>query len=166
VLPEISREIMADTDHQVCQSVPPELRDDARQDAFVRILRARSRYDSRRGASFRTFCWHQESGAVMDFRRSLRGRSHFRTRLVAIEDVADIIADPAPRPDTLAAAQELSELMALLPPKWQQVLIEHYWHDRTLSEIGAAMDTTKATIWRIEHQALDRLREYATRRRL
>jgi len=164
ITPEICRDVAVQV-HRA--HVPTWLAEDARQEAFVRILAATPRYQAERGSSFRHFSRLQAWGGVRDFLRHEYCESHHCSRhnrtaepALSIEKLDLLASDPSP--EDLAAAGEIPALLDGLPPLWRFVLIERYWRDRTFTDIARECGKHISRVVTIHNQALARLRRHAT----
>ena len=133
--------------------------EDAVQDAFVRVWRARRRWQP--SARVSTYLYTIVTRVCLNRRRSfLRRPPH--TSLPDADESAHP-GDGAPGPERLAASSQLrrallAELAALSPNQRAAVLLRHEG-DLSYQEIAAALDTTAAAVESLLSRARARLRQ-------
>jgi len=110
---------------------------DAVQEAFIRVVRNRKKYDGRRFAP-----WFY---AIL--RKEMRRKKKHDAFQVEIPEAA-----PTTRPD------EFDALIASLPPSDREALTLRYAADLSFAEIAAHLDCTEAAAKKRVQRALQRLR--------
>ena len=127
---------------------------DAMLTAFVEV--ERGHYQHRTGIPFTAYVKGIARNKIREARRRTR-------RWAALEDAADVPADPAPRAlegtvESHEARRALRQGLELLPPKRRQVL-QHYLAGESLAEIAQRMEITEALVRQHKHRALQRLQQ-------
>jgi RNA polymerase sigma-70 factor (ECF subfamily) len=127
---------------------------DAMLTAYVEV--ERGRYEQRAGIPFTAYVKGIARNKIREARR--RGR-----RWAALEEAANLPADPAPRAlegavENRQAKQALRQGLEQLSPQRRQVL-QHYLDGESLAEIAQRLDITEALVRQHKHRALERLQQ-------
>jgi RNA polymerase sigma-70 factor (ECF subfamily) len=127
---------------------------DAMLTAYVEV--ERGRYEHRAGIPFTAYVKGIARNKIREARR--RGR-----RWAALDEAADLPADPAPRAlegavESREARRALRQGLEKLPPQRRQVL-QHYLDGESLAEIARQLDITEALVRQHKHRALERLQQ-------
>jgi len=127
---------------------------DAMLTAYVEV--ERGRYEHRAGIPFTAYVKGIARNKIREARR--RGR-----RWAALEEAANLPADPAPRAlegavEHRQARQALRQGLEQLSPQRRQVL-QHYLDGESLAEIAQRLDITEALVLQHKHRALARLQQ-------
>ena len=127
---------------------------DAMLTAYVEV--ERGRYEQRAGVPFTAYVKGIARNKIREARR--RGR-----RWAALEEAANLPADPAPRAlegavEHRQATQALRQGLEQLSPQRRQVL-QHYLDGESLAEIAQRLDITEALVRQHKHRALERLQQ-------
>lgn len=133
--------------------------EDVVQDAFVRVWRARHRWQP--SACVSTYLYTILTRLCLNRRRSLfRRPAH--TRLPEADDGAHP-GDLAPGPERLAASSQLRRALAAelaaLPTNQRAAVLLRLEGDLSYQEIAAALDTTAAAVESLLSRARSRLRK-------
>lgn len=118
---------------------------DAVQEAFIRVVRNRKKYDGRRFAPW--FYAILRNICTDIIRKEMRRKKKHDAFQVEIPESA-----PTTRPD------EFDALIASLPPSDREALTLRYAADLSFSEIAAHLDCTEAAAKKRVQRALQRLR--------
>ena len=127
---------------------------DAMLTAYVEV--ERGRYEQRAGVPFTAYV----KGIARNKIREARRRNRHWT---ALEEAANVPADPAPRAlegavESREARRALHQGLEQLPPQRRQVL-QHYLDGDSLAEIAQRLDITEALVRQHKHRALERLQQ-------
>ena len=127
---------------------------DAMLTAYVEV--ERGRYEQRAGVPFTAYVKGIARNKIREARR--RGR-----RWAALEEAANLPADPAPRAlegvvEHRQSKQALRHGLEQLSPQRRQVL-QHYLDGESLAEIAERLDITEALVRQHKHRALERLQQ-------
>ena len=127
---------------------------DAMLTAYVEV--ERGRYEQRAGIPFTAYVKGIARNKIREARR--RGR-----RWAALDEAANLPADPAPRAlegtvENRQAHQALRQGLEKLPLQRRQVL-QHYLNGESLAEIAQRLDITEALVRQHKHRALERLQQ-------
>lgn len=133
-----------------------ELDEDILQDAMLTayVEVERGHYEHRAGIPFTAYVKGIARNKIREARRRNR-------RWAALDEAADVPADPAPRAleglvEGRQARQALRQGLEKLPPQRRQVL-QHYLDGESLAEIARRLDITEALVRQHKHRALERL---------
>ena len=118
---------------------------DAVQEAFIRVVRNRKKYDGRRFAPW--FYAILRNICTDIIRKEMRRKKKHDAFQVEIPEAA-----PTTRPD------EFDALIASLPPSDREALTLRYAADLSFAEIAAHLDCTEAAAKKRVQRALQRLR--------
>lgn len=121
-----------------------ELAEDATQETFLKAYKALPAF--RGECSEKTWLMRIAMNTCRDMKRSAWFR-HIDRRV----DV-DLIQRPAREADALGEANDLTQAVLCLPPKYKEVILLHYYQDMSLREIAEALDIAVST-------ASDRVRQ-------
>jgi RNA polymerase sigma-70 factor (ECF subfamily) len=127
---------------------PPADADDLFQETWLRVVRARRRFDPRR--RFSTWLFQIANNLCRD--RFRRGGVAARARAVLAEAPAPGAPDPSLRID-------LARRLAALPERLREVLVLRYYRDLGESEIAELLGVPAGTVKSRLHAALRALRE-------
>jgi len=119
---------------------------DAAQEAFIRIVRKRKKYDGRRFAPW--FYAILRNICTDIIRKEMRRKKKHDAFQAEIPKAA-----PTARPD------EFEALIAALPPRDRETLTLRYAADLSFAEIAEAIDCTEAAAKKRVQRAVARLRE-------
>jgi RNA polymerase sigma-70 factor (ECF subfamily) len=127
---------------------------DAMLTAYVEV--ERGHYEHRAGVPFTAYV----KGIARNKIREARRRSR---RWAALDEAADVPADPAPRAlegtvENREARRALRQGLEKLPPQRRQVL-QRYLDGESLAEIAQRLDITEALVRQHKHRALERLQQ-------
>ena len=127
---------------------------DAMLTAYVEV--ERGRYEHRAGIPFTAYVKGIARNKIREARR--RG-----WRWAALEEAANLPADPAPRAlesavENRQAKQALRQGLEQLSPQRRRVL-QHYLDGDSLAEIAQRLDITEALVRQHKHRALERLQQ-------
>jgi RNA polymerase sigma-70 factor (ECF subfamily) len=122
--------------------------DDLFQETWLRVVRARRRFDPRR--RFSTWLFQIANNLCRD--RFRRGGTAARARAVLAEAPAPDAEDPSLRID-------LARRLAALPERLREVLVLRYYRDLGESEIAELLGIPAGTVKSRLHAALRALRE-------
>lgn len=124
---------------------------DVFQETFLRVFRHRARY--RRGAPFRPWAYRIATNLCRDRLRARRRRRFISMDAPAQDGtlpLADTLADADPKPDALAAANEvelrLRAAIRKLPVKQQTVFLMARYQDMPYGEIARALFIPVGTV--------------------
>jgi RNA polymerase sigma factor (sigma-70 family) len=164
-IPDVDWDYLRRAAYATCRHIPQWIqRDDLVQEANLAAWQAASRWDEAGGASFTRFVTQRGVGAVRDVLRANTGSTrHGRSRLVVVP--LESGAEPsATDRDTLLDVdlrETLDRAVNRLPPKQRHVVIERFFHNRTLGDVGREMGVTEAAVSRTSTRALQRLQHDA-----
>ncbi|MCB0344149.1 MAG: sigma-70 family RNA polymerase sigma factor [Bdellovibrionales bacterium] len=145
--------------------------------ALLGLVEARNRYKEGTGATFQTFAYLRIRGAMCDFLRSERRVSGNRAPEKPESPAPLELPDPeftilgsahaAPEAGSMEEAVELrlavrkiASALSTVEDKQRQVVLKHYFEDKSFSEIGNELGgIAKATVCRYHRKALNVLRE-------
>jgi len=133
------------------------IREDARQDVFLAVVLAMSRFDPSLGVPLRAYLLMRARYALIDFYRRLKP-------LVPIErDMARKLAGREPSPEHQAMSSQnsvrlRSQLAAQLNPRELRVIVANYWEQKTGIEVAHEMGYSLANIRMLRRTALAKLR--------
>src|SRR5258706_12004774 len=137
---------------------PAEADEDILQDAMLTayVEVERGRYEQRAGVPFTAYVKGIARNKIREARR--RG-----WRWAALEEAANLPADPAPRAlesavENRQAKQALRQGLEQLSPQRRRVL-QHYLDGDSLAEIAQRLDITEALVRQHKHRALERLQQ-------
>ena len=156
----------------------PWLNEDLRQEARLALCEAASRYDSSRGATFRTYADLRLRGAMLDAIRrwDTLSREHRRevtsagtaaewaTISLDHEDsegisLANFLADHARSPEqTAVCAATVARVLRLLPDRLRAVISGVYIEGLPMAEIGRRLEVSESRISQLHRDALRQLR--------
>ena len=127
---------------------------DAMLTAYVEV--ERGRYEQRAGVPFTAYVKGIARNKIREARRRDR-------RWAALDDAADLPADPVPRAlegavERREARQALRRGLEKLSPQRRQVL-QRYLAGESLAEIAQRLDITEALVRQHKHRALERLQQ-------
>ena len=127
---------------------------DAMLTAYVEV--ERGRYEHRAGIPFTAYVKGIARNKIREARRRDR-------RWAALDEAAEVPADPAPRAlegavESRQARRALRQGLEKLTPQRRQVL-QHYLEGESLSEIAQRLDITEALVRQHKHRALERLQQ-------
>ncbi len=127
---------------------------DAMLTAYVEV--ERGRYEHREGVPFTAYVKGIARNKIREARRRDR-------RWAALDEVADVPADPAPRPlegavESRENSRALRQGMEKLPPLRRQVL-QRYLDGDSLAEIAQRLEINEALVRQHKHRALERLQQ-------
>lgn len=145
--------------------------DDLRQEAYIGLIKAATRFNPNKGAKFSTFAQHWIEGSVRDYLRSMdpAGRTlRKRIRAGKTDDIEFVdINDPdLPQPAVAANQQQLAEAAELrskvsLLPQAEAILVMHVYLEENYAAdlVIPGRGSTKGNLSHIKKAALRRLRE-------
>ena len=127
---------------------------DAMLTAYVEV--ERGRYEHRAGVPFTAYVKGIARNKIREARRRDR-------RWAALDEAAEVPADPAPRAlegavESHEARRALRQGLEKLTPQRRQV-IQHYLDGASLAEIAQRLDITEALVRQHKHRALERLQQ-------
>ena len=135
-----------------------ELDEDILQDAMLTayVEVERGHYEHRAGIPFTAYVKGIARNKIREARRRNR-------RWAALEEAADVPADPAPRAlegmvEGHQARQALRQGLEKLPPQ-RRLVLQHYLAGESLAEIAQRLDITEALVRQHKHRALERLQQ-------
>lgn len=130
----------------------PDRAADAVQDTFVRLIDAREAYEPR--GRFRSWLFTIARRICVDH---VRARGHDGTPVAAPEDPAagPAIGDVERR---VAVQDEVTRLLATLPPAQREVILLSRYHGFTYGEIAELVGSTEAAVKQQAYRALKALR--------
>lgn len=139
--------------------------DDLVQHAALGLREAIGTFDPTRGAAFEAYCGLRVRGAMLDFLR----RSRFdarrwredRLRLIGLKHEDAAIADPRSHdPADPVTVRDLREfLLRGLSTIERHVILLYYYENRSLREIGEALNLCESRVSQIHQRVLNRMRE-------
>lgn len=143
------------------RGVPPTITaDDLTSAAYLGLMKARRRFDPKRGVKLATYAQRVVRGAIIDhylkYTGARRKISNFES--TPLSD-AGKPASPHDEPETVAEQSHVRRAVAALPPTQRYVLVSYFWHGQKLPEIGAALGMSGEGAWYIKSQALKSLRD-------
>jgi len=138
----------------------PDAADDLFQETWLRLVRARQRFDPRR--RFSTWLFQIANNLCRD---RWRRRSVERRALQAVREHAEVLARPAPGPDEPVERSErrgrvLASLDAL-PERLREVLVLRYYQELSEKEIASVLGIPRGTVKSRLHAAANALRAAA-----
>lgn len=154
------------------RSLPQELREDARQEAWVGILKARGRFDSGKGASSTTYAGIRACGAVRDFARredplTRRQRREVREGLwtvtiVPTEACIGTLRDDTPNPEEAAvkksASRAVVEALLKLKPRQRALLQLLFWEQVPMKVAAQSVGLSLAGAHQCRNRAIAKLK--------
>ena len=160
--------------------IPPDLLEDARQEAWIGVLEATQRYNG--STKIRTFASHRCSGRIKDFMRRedplTRGQRKkvqageaepvqiLSTSLLTDHEcwtqLGGLPRDKLRASDTsLTASTDVAILMSFLSPKERRVISMFYLEERSAREIAGVLGCCVGWIVELRRNALARMRRSA-----
>ena len=138
-------------------------REDLAQDVFVRVIRARARYQPT--ARFSTWLYRIVFNLCVNEKERMARRSIIATESSRIVDDAGLasFADPDV-PDPTAGLEQadivtaVREAIAALPPAQRMALVLSKYDDLSYAEVALAMGSTEKAIKSMAHRARENLR--------
>jgi RNA polymerase sigma factor (sigma-70 family) len=142
----------------------------------VGLMIALMRFDVTREVRFVTYAkhwiammmreWMQETRRMVRVPpTSLRGMmaagraDEVMTSECEYEDFSESREAPIPvRVDETRMRERVRAALRTLPERQLMLIVRHYWHDETLSEIGESWGVTRQRVQQIEAQAINRIR--------
>jgi len=149
-------------------------RDDVEQAGRMGLIEAAQRFVEGRSASFPTYARWRINGAIQDYLRSLDAASKEHRKQITAGEANEIVAirieDMYRQPlveslspeDASIAAQisaQISTLIDSLAGRQREIVREYYFHDRTMTQIGAGFGVKEARISQVHRKAIETLRE-------
>ncbi len=128
--------------------------DDLFQESWIRVVRARARFDPRR--RFSTWLFQIANNLCRD--RARRGDVERRYRETLIGEARLASTAPAVTPDAGEREEMLAQLERL-PDALREVLVLRYYHDLSEREIAEVLGVPRGTVKSRSHAAVRRLRE-------
>jgi RNA polymerase sigma factor for flagellar operon FliA len=167
--------------------IPISIRGDVHSFGVIGLMDAIDKFRPELGNRFETYGSCRIRGAMSDGMRSLdwlpRGAStrasrviekvvpvDFQTARTAVgARLQDSLADPAevtPLDDLLLEADyaEVVEAIAMLPERERLVIVQHYYGEKRLAEIGETLEVTESRVCQLHRRALRMLEESLTER--
>jgi RNA polymerase sigma-70 factor (ECF subfamily) len=137
----------------------PEVAEDLLQETWVRVVRARQRFDPRR--RFSTWLFQIANNLCRDLHRrnevEARGHENVRQQLEAHAG-ADAVPRPAPAPTAAIAKLDAQRQLARLPDQLREVLVLRYYHELSEREIAEVVGIPPGTVKSRLHHAVHTLR--------
>ncbi len=127
--------------------------DDVFQESWIRVVRARDRFDPKR--KFSTWLFQIANNLCRDRWRRLSSRGR-ALEAFKRERVATHVPDEAPE---FRDTDPMRERVLSLPEKQREVLILRYYEDRSEAEIAEILGIPKGTVKSRMHTAVRSLRE-------
>lgn len=119
--------------------------EDAVQEAFLRVYRHLSRYDS--GRSFKTWLLSIASNHCID---RIRRRRMLKLSLDDMLPYHPALASKEAGPEEATVKNEVRDsfqsMLDELLPKYRTVVVLYYWYDMSCKEIADALDTQEGTV--------------------
>jgi RNA polymerase sigma-70 factor (ECF subfamily) len=130
----------------------PDAADDLFQESWLRVVRARDRFDPRR--RFSTWLFQIANNLCRD--RGRRRAVERRVLEAAAHEAA--VEGPAPPPATGDLAARMQRRLAALPDRLREVIVLRYYHDLGEPEIAEALGIPRGTVKSRLHAAVGALR--------
>ncbi len=127
--------------------------DDLFQESWIRVVRARERFDPRR--RFSTWLFQIANNLCRDLARR---RAVDRRRLEGAREEAALDGSASP-PAPVALRLDLAQRLAALPDRLREVLVLRYYHDLGEREIAEVLDIPRGTVKSRLFAAVRALRE-------
>ncbi|MCP3986022.1 MAG: sigma-70 family RNA polymerase sigma factor [bacterium] len=128
--------------------------DDLFQESWIRVVKARDRFDPRR--RFSTWLFQIANNLCRDRGRHLLVEARYRDRVKG-----EAAAEPAPRPAAPAATErmDMARHLAALPDPLREVLVLRYYQDLSEREIAEVLGIPRGTVKSRAHAAVKALRQ-------
>ncbi|MCP5058523.1 MAG: sigma-70 family RNA polymerase sigma factor [bacterium] len=132
--------------------------DDLFQESWIRVVKARDRFDPRR--RFSTWLFQIANNLCRDRGRHLLVEARHRDRVLG-----EASAAPAPRPATpaLTDRMDMARHLAALPDPLREVLVLRYYQDLSEREIAEVLGIPRGTVKSRAHAAVKALRQQVER---
>jgi len=128
--------------------------DDLFQESWIRVTRARDRFDKSR--RFSTWLFQIANNLCRDRWRRLDAR---RRALDALRDETVTLGESAAPPPPLPPDTELRRRLDALPDRLREALVLRYYEDRSEAEIAEILDIPRGTVKSRLHAAVRAARE-------
>jgi RNA polymerase sigma factor (sigma-70 family) len=144
--------------------VPSYLLEDARQEAYIGIIKASNNYDGR--CKFRTFAEFRARGAVSDYlRREDFVKRAGRDKIKAGElEPSYVDASLVPLQDSFSftplEAREVTKWLGCLTGFERQVIWAVYFEDETVQDVSKKLGYPASIVYRAKWRAIKKIREY------
>lgn len=128
--------------------------DDLFQESWIRVVKARDRFDPRR--RFSTWLFQIANNLCRDRGRHLLVEARYRDRVKSEAATA-----PAPRPGAPALTErmDMARHLAALPDPLREVLVLRYYQDLSEREIASILGIPPGTVKSRAHAAVKALRQ-------
>jgi RNA polymerase sigma-70 factor (ECF subfamily) len=123
--------------------------DDLFQESWIRVARARDRFD--RSRRFSTWLFQIANNLCRDRWRRIDAR---RRALDALRDETHVTGRAAAEPPALPADSELTRRLGALPERLREVLVLRYYHDQSEAEIAEILGIPRGTVKSRLHAAV------------
>ena len=138
------------------QTINEDVALDLTQEIFISLLKSISRYDSKKGAGFRTWLYKIATDKTVDYFRSRAARATETLSLDEVEPIDE--SDFTKRIADKGFVEQICEYVGKFPPDTQKIFRLHIFGDYTFAEIAKGLQMTEGSVKSKYYRLLNKLR--------